>query len=166
MGNKPSVNSSVSEVSFHHTEFALGIVFPSIKLNLLALYHLEFVLMRSIPINISNNARILEINDGIVDEKSGGGRRVENIEVIIFDPRVIEIGSRMSMCMEGNGVLRVVVLASPYKVSVNANLPESDVACHLILPVLIEEDKQVLLRITTVITCSIQPLDDSDHQAA
>ena len=73
VGGKSSANGGISEVSFHHTEFAMGVVFPSIKLNLLALYCLEFALMHSIPINVSDNARILEINDGIVNEKSRSG---------------------------------------------------------------------------------------------
>ena len=149
--NKSGVNSSVSKVSFHHTEFALGTVFPPIELNSLALYHLEFTLMCSISINISNNTGILKIDNGIVDEKLGSGGRVENVEVVIFDPGAIEIGSRVSTCMEGNGKLRVAMLASPYKVSIDPSLPEGDVACHLVLPVLIEEDERVLSRITAVI---------------
>jgi len=151
MRNESGANCSIGKVSFHHAEFALGTVFPLIKLNLLVLYHLEFALMCSISIDVSNNTGILEINDGIVDEESGSGRRVENIEVIIFDPRMIEIGGGMCTCVEGNGKLRVAALASPYKVSINPNLPEGDVACHLILPVLIEEDKQVLPHITAVV---------------
>ena len=151
MRNESGVNSSVSKVSFHHVEFALGTFFPPIELNLLALYRLEFALMCSISINVSNNAGILEINNGVVDEESGSGGRVENVEVVIFDPGVIEIGSRMCTCMEGNGKLRVATLASPYKMSIDPNLPEGDVACHLVLPVLIEENERVLLRVTAVI---------------
>jgi len=76
---------------------------------------------------------------------------VENVKVIIFDPRTIEIGGGVCACMKGDGKLRVATLASPYKVSINPNLPEGDIACHLILSVLIEEDKWVLPRITAVI---------------
>ena len=151
MRNELGANSSVSEVSFHHTEFALGAVFPSIELNSLALYRLEFALMCLISIDISNNTGILEIDDGIVDDELGSGGRVENVEVVIFDPRTIEIGSRMCVCMEGNGKLRVTTFASPYKVSIDPDLPEGDIACHLILSVLIEEDKWVLLCITAVV---------------
>ena len=151
MGSKLSVDGSVSEVSLHHTEFALGAVLPSIEFNLLALYRLKFALMCSISINVSDNAGILEINNGIVNEESGGGGRVKNIEVVILDPRTIEIGSWMRTHMEGDGVLRVAVLASPYNVSIDTNLPKGDILCHLILSVLIEEDKWVLPCITTVI---------------
>ena len=151
MRDKLGANCSIGKVSFHHAEFALGAVFPLIKLNLLALYCLEFALMCSISIDVSNNTRILEIDDGIVDEELGSGGRVENIEVIIFDPRMIEIGGGMCTCIEGNGKLRVAVLASPYKVSIDSNLSEGDVACHLVLPVLVKEDKQILPRITAVV---------------
>jgi len=133
MRNESGANSSVSKVSLHHTEFALGAIFPLIKLNSLALYCLEFTLMCLISINVSNNTRILEINNGIVDEESGSGGRVENVKVVIFDPRAIEIGSRVCTCMEGDGKLRVAMLASPYKVSIDPSLPEGDVACHLVL---------------------------------
>jgi len=76
---------------------------------------------------------------------------MENVEVIIFDPGTIEIGSGMCTCMERDRELRVAMLASSYKVSIDPNLPEGDIACHLVLPVLIEEDKQVLPHITAVI---------------
>jgi len=151
MGDESGADSSISKVSFHHTEFSLGAVFPFVKLNSLALYRLEFTLMRPIPVNISDNTGILEINDGVVDEESGSGEGVENIEVVIFDPRAIEIGSRVCMCMEGNGKLRTATLASSYKVSVDPSLREGDIVCHLVLPVLIEKDKQVLPHITTVV---------------
>jgi len=149
--NKSGTNSSAGKVSFHHTEFALGAVFPFIELNSLALHCLEFSLVSLISINISNNTRILEIDDGIVDEESGGGGGMENVEVIIFDPGTIEIGSGMCTCMKRDRKFRVPMLASPYKVSIDPNLPEGDIACHLVLPVLIEEDKQVLPRITAVV---------------
>ena len=149
--NKLSMNGSVGKVSFHHAEFALGAFFPSIKLNLLALYRLEFALMHSISVDVSDNTGIFEIDDSIVDEKSGSGGGVENIEVVVFNPRAIEIGGRMCMCVEGNRELRVATFVSSYKMSVDPNLPEGDIACHLVLPILVEENKWVLPRITVVI---------------
>jgi len=76
---------------------------------------------------------------------------VKNVEVIIFDPRAVEIGRGMCACMKGNGVFRVSPFANSYNVSVNVSLSESDISCYFILPILIEEDKRVLLRITAVI---------------
>ena len=76
---------------------------------------------------------------------------MENAKPIILDSRTIEIGRWKCLCMKGDGVLRVALFAGPYKVSINPNLSEGDVACHLILPILIEEDKWVLSYITTVI---------------
>jgi len=43
------------------------------------------------------------------------------------------------------------MLASPYKVSIDANLSEGNIVCHLILTILIEEDKWVLPYITAVV---------------
>jgi len=151
MGNKLGANSGASEMSFHHAELALGTIFPLIELDSLALYRLEFTLMCSIPIDISDNTGILEINDGVVNEESGSRGGMENVEVVIFDPRAVEIGGRVCTCVEGNSKLGVTPFASSYKVSVDPKLPESDIACHLILPVLVEEYKWVLLRITAVI---------------
>jgi len=151
VGNESGANSSVSKMSFHHAELALGTIFPLVKLNSLAFYRLEFTLMRLIPINISNNTGILEIDDGVVDEELGSGGGMENVEVIVFDPRAIEVRGGVCTCMEGDRKLGVTPFASSYKVSVNPNLPISNVARHLILPVLVEEDKWVLLCITAVI---------------
>ena len=151
MRGESSADGSVGEVSLHHTEFALGIAFSSVKFNLLVLYHLEFTLMCLIPIDISNNTRVLEVYDGIANEKSRGGRRVKNVEVVIFDPRAIEIWSGMCLHMKGNGILGVSWLADPYDVSVNSNLPEGNISWYFILTILIEKDKRVLPYITAVI---------------
>jgi len=151
VGSESGADGSVSEMALHHTQFALSAIFPSVKFNSLVLYHLEFTLMCLIPVDISDNAGVFEVYDGIVDEESGSRGGVEDIEVIVFDPRAIEIGSRVCMCMEGNGIFRVAALASPYEVSVDPDLSEGNIACHLILTILIEEDKWVLPRITAVV---------------
>ena len=144
-------DSSVGEVSLHHTKLALGTAFSSIKFNSLALYHLEFVLVCLIPIDVSNNTRVLEIYNGIVDEESRGGGGVKDVKVIVFDPRTVKVGGGVCSCVEGNGILGVALLTNSYKVSVHADLSKGDIMCHLILTILVEEDKWVLLRITTVI---------------
>jgi len=151
VGGKSGADGSISEMSLHHAEFALSTALSSVKLNSLVLYHLEFVLMCPIPINISNNTRVFEIYDGIVDEESGGGGGVENVEVIVFDPRIVEIGRGMCLCVKGNRELRVALFANSYNVSIHTDLSKSDIACHLILTILIEEDKGILLHITVVI---------------
>jgi len=149
--NESGVDSSVSEMALHHTQLALSATFPSVKFNLLALYCLEFTLVRPIPVDISDDAGVFEVYNGVVDKESGGRGRVEDVEVVVFDPRTVEIGSRMCMCIKGDGIFRVAALASPYKVSVDPNLSEGDITCHLILTILIEEDKRVLPRITAVV---------------
>ena len=149
--NKSSANGGIGEVAFHHTELALSSFFPSIKLNSLTFYCLEFALVCLIPINISNNTRVFEVYDGVVDEESGGRGRVEDIEVIILDPRAIEIGGRVCAPLKGNGVFGVSPLANSYNVSVDSDLSEGDVLRYFILPILIKEDEGVLPHITTVV---------------
>jgi len=146
-----SANSSMSEMSLHHTELALSTTLAPIKFNSLVLYRLKFTLMHLIPIDISDNTRVFEVYDGIVNEELGGRGGMENVEVIILDPRVVEIWSGMCLHMKGDGVFGVSLLANPYNVSVNPNLPKGDVLCYLILTILIEEDKRVLLHITAVV---------------
>jgi len=149
--DKSGANCSIGEVSFHHVEFALSTIFPLIELNSLALYRLKFALMCPISVDVSNNTRILEIDNGIVDEESGSGGRMKNVEVVIFDPRAIEVGGGMCMCVEGDRELGFPTLVSPYKMSIDPDLSEGDVMCHLVLSVLVEEDKQILPHITAVI---------------
>jgi len=151
MGNESGMDGSISEVAFHHAELALSAFFPPIELDSLVLYCLKFTLMHSIPVYVSNNTRVLEIYNGVVDEESGHGRGMKNVEVVILDPRAIEIGGGVCTRVEGNGVFGVPSLADPYNVSVNPNLPKSNVSRYLVLSVLIEEDKGVLLCITTVV---------------
>ena len=99
--DEPCTNGGISEVALHHAEFALGIVLPSIELDSLALYCLELILMRPIPVYVSNNAGVFEVYNGVVDEESGCGRWVKNVEVIIFDPRTIELGEGCAHAWRG-----------------------------------------------------------------
>jgi len=149
--DKPSANSGIGEVSLYHAELALSIAPSSIELNSLALYHFKFTLMHSIPINVSNNTRVLEIYDGIVNGESRGGRGVENVEVVVLDSRMVKVGGGVCSSVKGNGVLRVSSLVSPYNVSVNSNLPKGDVSRYLVLTILVEEDERVLPHITAVV---------------
>jgi len=149
--DKLSANGGIGKVSFHHTEFALSVVFTPIKFNSLVLYHLKFTLMRPVSVDISNNTGVLEIYNGIVDEKSRSGRGVEDIEVIIFDPRVVEIGGGVCSYIKGNGVFRVSLFANSYNVGIDPHLSEGNVSCYFVLTVLIEEDKGVLPCITAVV---------------
>jgi len=151
MRDEPSSDGSVGEMVFHHAKFALGTFFPSIKLDLLAFYCLEFTVMRLVPVYVSDNTGVFKVYNGVVNKKLGGGRRVEDVEVVILDPRTVEVGRRVCVCMKGDGVLGISPLANPYKVSVNSDLPKGNVSCYLVLSILIEEDKRVLLRITAVV---------------
>jgi len=151
MRDEPSADGGIGEVAFHHAELALGGIFSLIEFDTLAFYCLELALMRSIPINVSDNTRILEVYDGVVDDESRGRRRMEDVEVVIFDPRAIEIGRGVCPCVKGDRVFGVALLASPHEVSVNPNLSKGDVSCDFVLPILIEEDEGVLPRITAVI---------------
>jgi len=151
MGSESSADSGESKMVFHQAELALSVAFSFVKLNSLVLYHLEFIMMRPISVNISDNARVFEIYNGVIDEELGSGGRVENVEVVIFDPRTIEVGGRVCMCMKRNGVFRVSLFADPYNVSINSNLSKGDVSCNFVLPVLIEKNQGVLPRITAVV---------------
>ena len=151
MRDKPSADGGIGEVVLHHVKLALSAFFPSIKFDLLALYHLEFDLVCSIPINVSDNTRVFEVYDGVVNEESGGGRRVEDVEVIILDPRAIKIGGRVCACIKGNGVFGVPPLTNSYNVSVNSDLSKGDVSHYFVLPVLVKEDKGVLSCITAIV---------------
>ena len=151
VGSESSANRGIHEVALHHTKLGLGIVFSLVKLNALVLYCLELTLMRSIPINISDNTGVFKINDGVVDKKSGSGGRMEDVEVVIFDPRSVEVWRGVCTCVKRNGVFRIALLVNSYKVSINPNLSEGDVLCYFVLPILIEEDQRVLSRITAIV---------------
>ena len=102
VGNELGADGSISEMTLHHTQFALSAIFPFVKFDSLAFHHLEFTLMCPVPVDISDNTGVFEVYDGVVDKESGGRGGMEDVEVIVFDPRTIEIGSRVCVCMEGN----------------------------------------------------------------
>jgi len=107
--------------------------------------------MCPISINVSDNTRVFKIYDGIVNEKSGGGRRVKDVEVVILDPKMIEIGRGVCSYVKGNGVFGVPLLADSDNVSIDPDLSKGDITRDFILAVLVEEDKRVLLCITAVV---------------
>ena len=149
--DKSGANGGIGEVALYHAKLALSVFFPSVKLDSLVLYRLKFILVCPIPINISNDTRVFEVYDGIVDEESGGGRRVEDVEIVILDPRAIEIGRRVCACVKGNRVFGVSPFTNSYNMSVNSNLSEGNVSHYFVLPILVKEDEGVLPRITAVI---------------
>jgi len=76
---------------------------------------------------------------------------VEDVEVIVLDPRTTKVGGGVCACMKGDGVFRISPFANSYNVSINPNLPEGDISRYFVLPILVEEDQRVLPHITTVI---------------
>jgi len=51
--------------------------------------------------NISDDPRIFEVNEGVVNKESTSGQGVEDVEVSIFDPDTVEIGRGEGLSVKG-----------------------------------------------------------------
>jgi len=141
----------MGEVMLHGKELGLSAILGIVQLNSLSLHVSQLILVRLVPVYISNDCWIFEVDEGIVDEEPAGRRGMENIEVSVLNPTMVEIGRREGPSMKGGGVLAFPFAAYSHKVSVFPNAPVRDVLSSLCLSLLIKEDDGVKVRLSTII---------------
>jgi len=100
---------------------------------------------------VSDDSWVFEVDQGIVDKKSTSGRGVEDVEIGVFDPSVIEIGGGESLSMKGGGVFASALAANANQMSVFVNAPVTDILGSLRLSFLVEEDDRVKVGLSSVI---------------
>ena len=76
---------------------------------------------------------------------------MENIEVSIFDPSVIEIGGREGLSVEGNRVLVIALALHSYKISVLSDASVTNVLSCFGLSLFIEENDGVEVGLSSII---------------
>ena len=80
---------------------------------------------------VSDDPRVLEVDQGIVNKEATSRQGVEDVEVSILDPKTVEIRRGEGSSMEGGGVFVVTFASYAYKVSVFVNTPIADVVGSL-----------------------------------
>jgi len=100
---------------------------------------------------ISDDPRVFEVDQGIVDKEMTSGRGVKNVEISIFDPDAIEIGRGESSSMKGGGVLAGALVPNTDKVSIFVDTSITDILGSLRLSFLIEEDDGVKVGLSAIV---------------
>ena len=102
--------------------------------------------------HISDDPRVFKVDQSVIDKKATSRRRVEDIEVSVFDPNAVEVGRGKCSGMEGGRVLAIALASYSYKVSIFSNAPIRDVSSRLCLSFLIEEDNGVEVRLSPIVS--------------
>ena len=100
---------------------------------------------------VSDDPRVFEVDQGVVNKKAASRRGVEDVEVSVFDPKAVEIGGGERSSMERGGVLAVTFASYAYKVSVFVNTPITDIPGGLSESFFVKKDDGVKMRLSPVI---------------
>ena len=141
----------MSKVTLHGEELGLGVVLSIVQFDSSLLYVSQLILVCPIPVHISDNPWILKIDKSIVNVKMASGRRVENIEVCVFDPSAIEVRGGEGPSVKRGGILAIPFTSYPYKMSIFPNASVGNVLSHFCLSFLIEEDDGIEVRLSAVV---------------
>jgi hypothetical protein len=150
MGNKVGLNSSMGKTTLSIKKLTLKLLLVAFKGYLLPLAALHLVNIRAVPMDVSNDARVLEIGKGIVDEGAGSVRGMKNVVVCIFRTRAIEIGGWERTRIERERVNDTAFLASPHKSGLISYWLVGNILGGLGLAKLVDEDEWVMSKVSHV----------------
>jgi hypothetical protein len=100
--------------------------------------------------DVSNDTRVFEIGEGIVDEGVSSVGGVEDVVVRVFWTRTIKIGGGKGACMEREGVNNASLIASPHESGLISNRLIGDVLGGLGLAKLVDEDEWVVPKVSRI----------------
>jgi hypothetical protein len=118
--------------------------------DLLPLAALSLVDVRAIPMDVSNDARVLEVGKGIVDEGAGSVGRMENVVVRIFRTRTVKVGGGERSCVKREGINDTAFIAGPHESGFIAYWLVGDILGHLGLAKLVNKDEQIVPKVSSV----------------
>jgi hypothetical protein len=106
--------------------------------------------VRAVPVDISNDARVLEVSKGIVNKGAGGVGRMKNVVVHILGTRAVKIGRGEGACVKGEGIDNTAFVPGTHKSGLISDWLIGDVFGSLGLAKLINEDEWVVPKISGV----------------
>jgi hypothetical protein len=106
--------------------------------------------IRAVPVDVSNDARVLEVGKGVVDEGASSVGRMENVVVCIFRTGMVKVGRREGTCMEREGIDNTTFLASTHKSGLVSYRLVCNVFGGLSLANLVNKDEWVVPEVSSV----------------
>ena len=146
-----SAYSCMGEIALHSEEFSLGAIFGIVQLDPSSLHVGQLVLVCSVPVYVSDDPWVFEVNEGVVNEELTGRQRMEDVKVSVLNPSMVEVGRRESPSMEGGGILTFSFVMYSYKVGVFPNAPIGNVLSCFCLSLFIEKDNGIKVGLSTII---------------
>jgi len=151
MREKLGAGGSVSKVALHSKELGLSSIFSVSQFYLSPFHVLQLNLVCLISMHVSNNPRIFEVNEGIVDKDSASRQGVEEPKVSVFDSGTIEVRRGKGSSMKRCGILATTFAVDADKVGIFIDAPVRNVPSGLRLPFLIKEDDGVEMGLSAVV---------------
>jgi len=148
---KTSTHCCMSEIALHSEKLGLSMILSIVQLDSLSLHVGQLVLVRLVPMDISDHPRVFKVNESVVDKEATSRGRVEEVEVSVLDPSMVEVGRGKGPSMEGGRILVFSLAAYSYEVSVFPNAPVRNVLSCFCLSLFIEEDNGIKVRLSTII---------------
>jgi hypothetical protein len=150
MGDEAGANGGVGEAALGVQKLTFELLFAVLDGDFLPLAALSLIDVRAVPVDISDNARVLEVSKGIIDEGTGSVGGVENVVVRIFGTWAIEIGRGEGACMKREGVDYTAFLTSTHESGLVSYWLVGDVLGGLRLAELVDEDERIMPKVSGV----------------
>jgi hypothetical protein len=150
MGSEAGANGGVGEAALSVQKLTFQLLFTILDSDLLPLAALSLIDVRAVPMDVSDNARVLEVSKGVVNEGASGVGGVEDVVVRIFRTRAIKVGGGKRTCVEGERVDNTAFLASTHESGLISNWLVGDVLSGLGLAELVNENERIVPRVRGV----------------
>jgi hypothetical protein len=150
VGNKAGADGGMGETTLSVQKLTLKLLLIVLDGDLLPLAALSLIDVRAVPVDVSDDARVLEVSKSLVDKGTSGVGRMKNVVVRVFGTRAIEVGRREGLCMEREGVDDTAFVTSPHKPGLVSYGLVGDVPGSFGLAKLVDENERVVSKVSRV----------------
>jgi hypothetical protein len=150
MGDETSTDGGMGKTTLSIQKLTLKLLFTVLDGSLLPLAALSLVDIRVVPMDVSDDARVLEVSKGVVDKGAGSVGGVEDVVVRVFRTRAIEVGRGEGSCVKREGINDTAFIASAHESGFVSYWLVGDVLGGLSLAELIDKNEWVVPKVSGV----------------
>jgi hypothetical protein len=148
--NKVGADGGMGKAALGIQKLTFKLLFIVLDSDLLPLAALHLVDIGAVPMDVSDDARVFEVSEGIVDESAGSVGGVENIVVRILGTGTTEVGRGEGMRVERERVNDTTLLTSTHESGLIPYQLVRDVFGSLGLAKLVNENEGVVPKVSRV----------------
>jgi hypothetical protein len=150
MRDEAGTDGGMGKATLSIQKLTLKLLFVVLDDDLLPLAALSLIDVRAVPVDVSNDARVLEVSKGVIDKGAGSVGGVENVMVRVFRTRATEVGRREGACVERERVNDTAFLTSAHESGLVSYWLVCDILGGFGLAKLINEDERVVPKVSHV----------------